>query len=187
MKVQVVRRGRGKVQRESDSIRRRARCSDRDCEGGSWTVYAVAAYPHRVFQLAVTVSAVTQVIFGSAVSLAAVATRHACSRRSLARWIAWIAGLADPGHLARACARLDPDGIARSVLASVDTIRKRAGAVLRLFDRLVAILRDRGVRLPGRGPGLIRMLRHQWVRFRDVRLLTKSAPPLRVDLRALRL
>jgi hypothetical protein len=46
------------VRRAIDVLRRRARCSDRQCAAGSWTIYPAAAYPHRSYQLDVVAAAV---------------------------------------------------------------------------------------------------------------------------------
>lgn len=144
------------------------------------------SYPHRVFQLSVVIAAVSQVTFGRD-AVEVVATRYACARSSLSRWISWVAQLVDPAQVLRVCARLDPDGVANSVQAQAGTVRERAGAVVCLLDRLVTILRERGSDLPGHGVGLERLLTCQLVRFGDVRPLKQTAPPLDVRLRALRL
>ena len=61
----------------------------------------------------------------------------------------------------------------------------RAGSVLRLLDHLSDVLFRRGVALPGRGPGLLRILTAQLARFGDVCWLTRPSPPLRVAPEAL--
>jgi len=106
------------VRRVIDVLRRRARCSDRRCAAGSWTIYPAGVYPHRSYQLCVVAAASGEV--------------------------------------------------------------SRAGSVLRLLDHLSDVLLRRGVALPGRGPGLVRVLTAQLARFGDVAWLTRSSPPLRV-------
>ena len=97
------------ARRVIDVLRRRARCSDRRCAAGSWTMYPPGAYPHRSYQLGVVASAVAEVCVAGD-SRRAVAARHDCSRRSVSRWIRWTAQLASPEGLGRLCARLDPEG-----------------------------------------------------------------------------
>jgi transposase-like protein len=167
------------VRRVIDVLRPRARCSDRRCAAGSWTIYAADAYPHRSYQLDVVASAVAEVCVGGA-SRRAAAGHHACSRRSVSRWVRWTAQLARPTDLAQVCARLDPDGLPPPAPATAGSEVSRAGAVLRLLEHLGAVLRRRGVALPGRGPGLLRLLTAQRARFGDVAWLTRSSPPLRV-------
>ncbi len=172
------------TRRVIDVLRRRARCSDRRCAAGSWTLYPAGAYPHRSYQLCVVAAAVAEVCVAGA-SRRAVAVRHDCSRRSVARWVRWTATLASPADLTRLCARLDPDGLPPPTPAAVGGEVSRAGSVLRLLDHLGDVLLRRGVALPGRGPGLLRLLTAQLARFGDVAWLTRSSPPLRVALEAL--
>ncbi len=172
------------VRRVIDVLRQRARCSDLRCIGGSWTIYPAGAYPHRSYQLGVVASVVAEVCFGCR-SRRVVAERHDCSRRSVARWVRWTAGLARPEDLARLCARLDPEGLPPPTLATADGEVRRAGAVLRLLDHLANVLLRRGVALPGDGAGLLRLLTAQRARFGDVCRLTRSSPPLRVAPEAL--
>ncbi len=161
-----------------DVLRRRARCSDRRCAAGSWTIYPAGAYPHRSYQLCVVAAAVAEICAGD--SRRAVAAHHDCSRRSVSRWIRWTAGLASPEDLARLCARLDPEGLPPPMPATSGGEVSRAGSVLQLLDALGDVLLRRGVAVPGRGPGLVRVLLTQLARFGDVCWLTRSSPPLRV-------
>ena len=171
------------TRRVIDVLRRRARCSDRRCAAGSWTIYPAGAYPHRSYQLCVVAAAVAETCAGD--SRRAVAEHHDCSRRSVSRWIRWTAGLASPEDLARLCARLDPEGLPPPRPATAGGEVSRAGSVLQLLDALGDVLLRRGVALPGRGPGLLRVLTAQLARFGDVAWLTRSSPPLRVALEAL--
>jgi hypothetical protein len=172
------------VRRVIDVLRPRARCSDRRCGAGSWTIYPATAYPHRSFQLDVVASAVAEVCVGER-PRRVVAEHHACSRRSVSRWIRWTAQLASPADLARLCARLDPEGLPPPPPPSTGSEVRRAGTVLRLLEHLAAVLLRRGVALPGRGAALSRVLGAQRARFGDVAWLTRSSPPLRVAPEAL--
>lgn len=165
------------TRRESEQLRRRARCScSRACPAGSWTVYEPGGYPHRQFQLAVLASIVAAAALART-TLEAVAALHMCSRRSVVRWCTWIGGLAEPADLLRACARLDPDGHAHA-----GANLPRSLQVLSLLDRLADLFVVRGAPLPGWAPGIVRLLGDQLRRFGDVLFLTRSSPPLRVDL-----
>ncbi len=172
------------ARRVIEVLRRRARCSDRTCAAGSWTIYPPGAYPHRSYQLDVVATAVADVCFGGG-SRRAVAIRHDCSRRSVARWVRWTAELANPEDLARLCARLDPEGLPPPTPTPAGGEVSRAGSVLRLLAHLGDVLRRRGVALPGRGAGLLRILTAQLARFGDVYRLTRSSPPLRLAPEAL--
>jgi len=172
------------VRRVIDVLRQRARCSDRHCAAGSWTIYPAGAYPHRSYQLCVVAATVAEVCFAGG-RRRAVAARHDCSRRSVSRWVRWTAQLASPEDLGRLCARLDPEGLPPPTPPPAEGEVSRAGSVLRLLDHLGDVLLRRGVGLPGRGPGLLRILTAQLARFGDVAWLTRASPPLRVAPEAL--
>jgi len=172
------------VRRVIDVLRRRARCSDRHCAAGSWTLYSAGVYPHRSYQLCVVASAVAEVCVAGGRRRAA-AARHDCSRRSVSRWVRWTAQLASPEDLGRLCARLDPEGLPPPTPSTAEGEVSRAGSVLRLLDHLGDVLLRRGLPLPGRGPGLLRILTAQLARFGDVCWLTRASPPLRVAPEAL--
>ncbi len=171
------------VEHRTDVIRSRVCCPVKDCSQRSWTIYEEDSYPHRLFQLLVVVSAVTLVTLGEK-TLTATAAAHQCSRDSVRRWKEWVEGLAVPQVLMRACTRLDSDGLPGGF---VPNAMPRAGAVLHLLDRLAELLRARGLRLPELEAGLACVLKDQLVRFGEIFYLTKSSPPLRVDLSGIRL
>jgi hypothetical protein len=178
----VVRRG-DSIEHRTDIVRRRACCSCRDCPRGSWTIYEEDSYPHRLFRLLVVVSAVSVVVFGG-ITMTVAARAHQCSRDSIRRWIQWVARLADPRQLLKACTQLCSDGFPG---AFVSGDMPPAGTVLHLLDRFVELLTRRGVRLPGFKSGLVCILKDQLVRFGEVYYLTKPSPPLRADLAGIRL
>lgn len=168
----------------TDVLRRRLRCPAKDCPRGSWTLYASAAYPHRVFTLDLVISAVSAVVFARA-TLTGAGKAHGCSRDSIRRWVRWVERLGDPQDLLRACTRLEPQGVP----GGLDPSRlSQAAAVLHLLDRLADLLAERGVRAARscspstKSPGLVRILKDQLVRLGAVFYLTKSSPPLRADL-----
>jgi hypothetical protein len=178
----------GAVRHVADIVRRRVRCSSASCEAPDWTLYDDGGYPHRVFQLPVVASAVATTAFEPAAALATTASRHQGSARSVKRWSVWIAELAEPAELGRVCARIDPDALpppsAPTAPAKAPCV-ERAGVVLRLLDRLAALLAHRGVRLRAAGCGLAAVLDHQLARFGDVAYLTRASPPLRIEASAL--
>lgn len=176
----------GTVRRQA-GCRRRARCSVRDCPGGSWTVYEETEYPHRSFQLPVIAAAVAELAARPNATQVSVAARYGCDRRSIARFVSWTADLVDSGELARTLARIEPDGlpsprVRRVPGASGRGLTKRAASVLVLFEHLAAVLRHRGVDLGSTRPGLMAILGRQMRRFGDVFLLTRASPPLPIDL-----
>jgi hypothetical protein len=165
-----------------EARRHRARCSSGDRSCRIWTVYGEDAYPHRVFQLSVVASAVGAVALGG-LTLSGSAARHRATRRSVSRWLRWVATLLEAPRLLELCARLDAQGQPPppATVGKPATIA-RAGAILRLLDQLARLLRERGVRLARDVPALAAIVAHQLARFGEVRFLTRSSPPLRVDV-----
>lgn len=163
--------------------RHRARCSRRDGKCRSWTVYGEDAYPHRVFQLSAVSSAVTTVALEK-VTMTESARRHDSSRRSVSRWVKWVASFLDVAGLVRLCARLgSQQGLPPPALAASEAqAAHRAGVVLVLLDHLCGLLREGGVALSRDGPALGVLLGDQLARFGEVVLLTRPSPPLRVDV-----
>ncbi len=164
----------GAVQLDEE-VRWRARCPEPKCPVGSWTVYEQDSYPHRSHGLEVVVQVVLAVVRTNA-TLDSVAAKHMCSRDSVRRWVLWVEGLADPGSVQKLCLRIDPDGLPAAA-------PKASGAdqILQLLERLADLLAQRGVPLPPKGAGLVRILADRLARFGEVLWLTKSSPPLRAD------
>jgi hypothetical protein len=167
----------------SSTRRHRARCSDRACPCGSWTIYESDGYRHRGFTLAVVVAAVAAVVTSRTV--ASVAAEFECSRWSVRRWTNWVATLGESGSLASLCARLEPNRGPLRGSPSSALPRERAGAMLALLERLAEGFAARGVRLPQGKSGLSRVLADQLERFGSVFYLTVPSPPLHVEIRGL--
>lgn len=161
----------GRVESEPGQRLHRAKCSKRDCSAPSWTVYPPGCYPDRRFDLDVVAHAVAQSAFGRdaegrPTAFAAIARRYSCSDRSVSRWTDWVAGLTDLEALARACVRIDPDGMPAAVRPDCVDKRARAGWALAVFDRFADLLEKRDVLPvgPQPQPSLVRILDDQRVR-----------------------
>ena len=182
-RVSVVRKLGEQIEYVAEVVRRRVRCSLwKSCRLRSWTVYEEDSYPHRIFGLMVVVPAVSAVVFGNATHTAA-ARAHQCSRRTVGRWKRWISELGDPEQLARACSRLQQDGLPGGLAMSGGP---RAARVLHLLDQLVELLVEGGVHLPELACSVTRLLKHQLAGFGEIFYLTKSSPRLRADLGSIR-
>jgi hypothetical protein len=177
VKSQVISDDAGKPARVAGLLRLRLQCGT--CLR-SWTVYEQGGYPHRTFTPAVAAAAVAELAVSPGATLSSVARSFLCDRRTVGRWSVWVAGLADPDHLARACIRLDPSGLPAPRLVFGLGRLALAGLLLLLLDQLARLLRERGVPLAP-GPGLAAILRWQFDRFRTICHLTRASPPLRVE------
>jgi len=178
VKSQVVLDYDGKPVRSEGLLRVRRQC--RPCRR-SWTIYEPGGYPHLTFTLAVAVAATAELAMNPGATRASVARSFLCDRRTVGRWAARIAGIAEPEQLSRACARLDPSGLPAPRLYSGLGQLALAGLLLLLLDHLARLLRDRGIPLAP-GPGFATILRWQFDRYRTVCHLTRASPPLRVEL-----
>lgn len=197
--AQILVDGAGRIHRDPDVIRIRAQCRNKGCSQGGWTVYEPGGYPHRRYTLAVVAWGVGEVASTPGATLAGVAERLECDRTTLARWVIGVTGLDEVEVLSRACARIDPDGLPPPSLPIVsmpsgDLLSHRgprgaallfplAGLVLLLLERL-AELRRRWGELVEEGPGLVAILRHQFLASRLVVRLTRASPGMRVSLGA---
>lgn len=84
---------------------RRVRCQE--CRV-SWRLYPPGMMPRRHYQACVVAQATSQHLFDADSTQEAVAAAHHCSRRTVARWLAWISALVTPAQLlTEIVARLD--------------------------------------------------------------------------------
>jgi hypothetical protein len=92
-----VKRG-DEVVYHADIICRRVKCADPECKK-SWTLRPPGLTPRRHYQLCVVASAASKFLFDSHATLTLVAKVHRCCRRTVGRWLQWIADIADPKEL----------------------------------------------------------------------------------------
>ena len=79
---------------------RLVKCGTPGCRK-SWTLRPPGLAPQRHYQLCVVAQALSAYLFDPAATLEQVARATGCARRSVGRWIAWVAGLAPAGELLR--------------------------------------------------------------------------------------
>ncbi len=75
---------------------RRVKCTR--C-GTSWTLRPPGLVPHKHYQLCVVARATSEYLWGEHSTLTAVAAAHGCARRTVKRWVCWLAAIADPAAL----------------------------------------------------------------------------------------
>ena len=186
----------GGIYRDSEVLRVRLQCRNPACPQGSWTVYEPGGYPCRRYALAVVVSGVGELAVVPGATLTGVAKRLDCDRSTLALWVTWVVGLGGVEDLSRTCAQLDPDGLPPPCLPIIppapglhaahrappgaSRLFPLAGLVLLLLDRL-AELRRRWGDLLEEGPGLVAILRHQFLGSGLIVWLTRASPGMRVS------
>ena len=84
-----------RVRHLTDILCRRVKCANPLC-GKSWTLRPPGLMPRRHYQICVVASAVRQFLFDPHSTLTAVARAHQCCRRTVGRWLRWIAGPSGP-------------------------------------------------------------------------------------------
>ena len=116
---------------------RRARCAV--CRI-SWQLRPPGLLPRRHYQLCVVAEAASQHLFSGAAQQP-VADAHGCSRRTLGRWLRWIADCADPGALASQLLAAVGSPILPRLRALAPRLRDlRNTARRRLLERAAAVL-----------------------------------------------
>jgi len=83
------------VRHLADILCRRVKCANPTCRK-SWTLRPPGLMPRRHYQLCVVASAVRRFLFDPHSTLTAVARAHQCCRRTVGRWLGWIAGPSAP-------------------------------------------------------------------------------------------
>ena len=184
----------GGIYRDAEVLRLRVQCRNPACPQGSWTLYEPGGYPCRRYALSAVVSGVGELAGVAGATLTAVAERLDCDRTTVARWVIWLVVLGGVDELSRCCAQLDPDGLPPPCLpivppaAGEDTRRLPSGAarmfptaglVLLLLERLAQLRRRWGQPLET-GPGLVAILRQQFLESGLVIWLTRASPGMRV-------
>lgn len=130
-------------------VLQRVRCSD--CSQ-SWRLYPPGLLPRRRYQLCVVSEAVSTYLFDPAATRPAAAAVATCAVRTVVRWLHWLAGVAEPGHVqARLVEVLDEvvvplffDVVIRN--EAVGGLLRRAAANLVLIETLA---RSLGLAPPG--------------------------------------
>jgi len=79
---------------------RLVKCGTPGCNK-SWTLRPPGLAPQRHYQLCVVAQALSAYLFDPAATLEQVARATGCARRSVGRWITWVAGIATAGELLR--------------------------------------------------------------------------------------
>jgi hypothetical protein len=149
---------------------RRVRCAA--C-GARWTLRPPGLAPHKHYQLDVVAEAAASYLLDPGAALEPVAAAFRCARRTVARWIQWVASLAAPAALLQRLAEITPAPIVPRRPAPPSSSRPRhaladrAAEVLTLFEALGtalgaeppglrAVLERLGLRAELRGPRLAR-------------------------------
>ena len=126
-----------KVAYLSDVLCRRVKCANRRCKK-SWTLRPPGLMPGRHYQMGVVANAARHFLFDPHSTLTSVADAHQCCRRTLGRWLHWVAGIAKPSALIRRLRRLG--ALSRpEVFAVRDTSRAMGTRSRKIFERTARV------------------------------------------------
>jgi hypothetical protein len=85
----------GRVVYLSEVVCRRVKCAARQCKK-SLTLRPPGLMPDRYYQMCVVASAARRFLFDPNSTLSSVAAAYQCCRRTVGRWLRWLAGIAKP-------------------------------------------------------------------------------------------
>jgi hypothetical protein len=121
----------------SDVLCRRVKCANRQCKK-SWTLRPPGLMPGRHYQMGVVANAARHFLFDPHSTLTSVADAHQCCRRTLGRWLHWVAGIAKPSALICRLRRLG--ALSRpEVFARRDTSRAMGTRSRKIFERTARV------------------------------------------------
>lgn len=118
------------------------RCRRVDCGacGQSWTLRPPGLAPRRHHQRELIASAAAQYLFEPQATRDRVAQGHGCSRRTLGRWLVWLAGLAALSDLQRHVLGAAGEAILPPFRAVPDLTSKARTAGRALLERAAQVL-----------------------------------------------
>lgn len=151
----------GRVHRLTGLPVRRVKCQT--CRR-SWRHYPPELIPRRHFQLCVVADIVATYVFGTA-TMQALADARAMARRTVSRFVRWVAGLVEPGQLLRRLLETVGSPIIPTVppvrpvpRRILDGVRRRAAQVLVGLEALACAA---GLEPPGLRAIVRRAIRHR--------------------------
>ena len=118
----------------SEVVCRRVKCADRQCKK-SWTLRPPGLMPDRHYQMCVVASAAREFLFDPQSTLSSVAAAYQCCRRTVGRWLRWLAGIAKPTSLIRRLGGIP----GTAVFAARDNKRGIGTPARKVFERAARV------------------------------------------------
>jgi hypothetical protein len=135
---------------------KRVKCATPGCKK-SWTLRPAGLMPRRHYQICVVAHATSKFLFDPCATLTLVANVHRCCRRSVGRWLNWIAGIADPQALACRLLNISKDAGSTVTFNVSEIFQKAASTGKKIFERTaknLCILEALGTACGYKPPGL---------------------------------
>lgn len=111
---------------------KRVKCANPQCQK-SWTLRPPGLMPRRHYQLCIVAHATSAFLFAPQATLTQIAATHHCCRRTVGRWLHWLAGVAEPAAILHRLVRA-------SKQTAMIAFGKAAGSGRRRFARAAKIL-----------------------------------------------
>jgi len=119
---------------------RRVRCAQPAC-GLRWCLFPPGLGPRRHFQACVVSAALQDYLYSPDASQEKTAARHGCVRRTLGRWLRWVAGLAEPAVIEERTLAAQGEPVLAPLRAVADLARKACTEAQRaLLQRAALVL-----------------------------------------------
>jgi hypothetical protein len=118
----------------SEVVCRRVKCANRQCKK-SWTLRPPGLMPDRHYQMCVVASAARRFLFDPHSTLSSVAAAHQCCRRTVGRWLRWLAGIAKRSALIRRLGGIP----GTAVFAARDNKRGIGTPARKVFERAARV------------------------------------------------
>lgn len=115
---------------------KRVKCANPECKR-SWTLRPPGLMPRRHYQLCVVAHGTSNCLFTAQATLTSVADEHQCSRRTVGRWLNWIAEIADPSDLIQRLFSVSKEAAFATVFKISEMIGKAVNSGKEVFQRTV--------------------------------------------------
>jgi len=140
---------------------RRVKCSR--C-GARWTLRPPGLVAHKHYQLCVVARAASRYLWCARSTLSSVASEHGCARRTVRRWMTWVAAIAEPAALLAALRRAVDAPVVPRLRPVAQLTRKARSALCRVLleqaAEVVALCEALGSARGQEPPGLRAVVEH---------------------------
>jgi hypothetical protein len=107
----------------ADILCKRVKCAKPECNR-SWTLRPSGLMPRRHYQLCVVAHGIIKFFSDPHETLTSVADAHCCSRRTIGRWLHWIAGIAEASDLLRGLSHISKKAALSTVVQVYEIFKK---------------------------------------------------------------
>lgn len=118
----------------TDILCKRVKCAEPKCKR-SWTLRPSGLMPRRHYQLCVVAHGTSKFLFEPHETLTSVADEYQCSRRTVGRWLNWIAGIAEYSELIGRLHTVSKEAVLSAGLKISEMIRRAVNGGKKVYQR----------------------------------------------------